>query len=171
MLKLLVPIVVLVIIATTGFFWLRNQESKPTPTPSPIVEVSVSPQPASSSPQSKSDPCEVLVNGSADVPLLQVGIIWEKPVMTAYDVPITEGTKKMNGCLIKSDLIEFNKASEIRNKYAANMTSKEWINISSSDLPGESGSDTWFNKQKEYLLLEISPAEKPNVEVIIFYSN
>jgi len=174
MLKLLLPLVILLILAGGGFYLYQTSRSKPV-TQETTYEKLITPPPTSplASPQvspATAGPCEVLTKGSVDVPPLYAGIQWQNPTIGGYDVPLgEEGSRKMDGCLIKSSEIEFSIASKARSFYTSEALNKDWSSISSSDLPGEAGSDTW-NKNSKYILFEILPLKKPNVQVVLFYT-
>ena len=174
MLKLIVPLVIVFVLAVGGIFLYKNLQKEPVyqPTPSPEITATSTPpiQNPTASPAIKSDPCEVLTKGSSNVPpLYNEGITWQKPAVTEYEVPLAEGSRKMNGCLIKSSEIEFSSASKARSFYTSEALNKGWSSISSSDLPGEAGSDTW-DKDSKYILFEILPLKKPNVQIVLFYT-
>ena len=174
MLKLIIPIIIVLTLIGGGFYLYKNLQTEQVNQTSPPTQAINTPSPSAksttASPLTKSDPCEVLVRGSSDVPpLYKEGVTWEKAQVTEYEVPLAEGSQKMNGCLIKSSEIEFSSASKARSFYASEALNKGWNNISSSDLPGEAGSDTW-SKNSRYLLFEILPLTKPNVQVTLFYT-
>ena len=174
MLKLIVPLVIVFALASGGFFLYQNSQKKPvnqtSSSPKAISTSTPSVQSPTASPVTKANPCEVLTKGSVDVPpLYKEGITWQKPAVTEYEVPLAEGSRKMNGCLIKSSEIEFSSASKARSFYTSEALNKGWSSISSSDLPGEAGSDTW-DKDSKYILFEILPLKKPNVQIVLFYT-
>ena len=177
MLKLLIPLITVAVLASGafGYYYIQNSRLKPSPAPAPNAQPSVTPSPVlklSPSPQAKKetpDLCEILIKGNSDVPPLYSGVEWQEPTITEYEVPLAEGSRSMNGCLIKSLKIKFNNSSRVRSFYTSEALTKGWSNISSSDLPGESGSDTW-NNNSSYLLLEILPLARPDVQVVLFYT-
>lgn len=167
------PIIIVLIAAGGGFLLFQNIRTKSAPQSTSLPQATQTPtssRQSNSSPTPSSDLCEVLTKGSSDLPpLYKNGITWQQAKIAEYDVPLAEGSNKMIGCSIKSSEIEFSSSSKARSFYTSEALSKGWNNISSSDLPGEAGSDTW-SKNSKYFVFEILPLTKSNVQVTLFYS-
>lgn len=174
MLRPVLILLVLAVLAGGGFFLYQNLKIRPASQPTPIPQITKTPSTtqitSTTSPQATLTLCQVLEQGSTDVPpLYKEGIIWEKPVIDEYEVPLLEGAKKLKGCLIKSSELQFSNASQVRSWYTSEMLNRQWVSVASSDLPGEASPDTWTKNNKK-LLFEIVPFNKPNTQIVLFYS-
>src|SRR3990167_2808874 len=131
MLKLIVPLVIVFALASGGFFLYQNSQKKPvnqtSSSPKAISTSTPSVQSPTASPVTKANPCEVLTKGSVDVPpLYKEGITWQKPAVTEYEVPLAEGSRKMNGCLIKSRDTADDKSLQAIGYYDDNLQKSGW---------------------------------------------
>lgn len=156
MLKLLVPLIIVLALAGGGFFLYKNLQKKPVTQPTSIPQVlKNSPQPTPSPITATVDPCEVLTKGSTDIPpLYQEGIIWQQPKITEYEVPLAEGSQKMNGCLITTTQISLDLSDQIRDSYTSELQKRNWELETAGDMPG-AGFVTW-KKDKSYFILRVN---------------
>ena len=177
MLKLLIPIFIVVILGTGGFFLYKNLQTTPTSKPSATTVTEASPsdqtqnQAQSPTASATTDPCEVLTKGNDNLPPLFSGVTWQKPEMTTYEVPIAEGSQMMNGCLIKSLKNPDELAREARIYYEKNLSLNKWKMIVIADGP-DGALDTYQLNEAyfviKYDVIQDSPSQK---NLIIFYNN
>ena len=178
---LIVPLVVLVF-GVSGLFLYKSFQTKQVPLPTSTTQASKAPSPttevASSPPTaSTSDPCEVLIKGNSDVPpLYEEGITWEKTQVTEYEIPLgEEGSRKMSGCLIKTQNITDQKGRDVRIFYSGKMAETKWNPLTSAD--GMYSSIESYGKDSKYFVIQqnlapgvTSPTQNPLVVIEVFYS-
>lgn len=179
--KLLVPLIIVLALASGGFFLYKNLQKTPVYQPTPSSEITATSTPPiqnpTASPVTKSDPCEVLTKGSADIPpLYQEGIIWQQPAMTEYEVPLgEEGSKKMRGCLIKSQGVTDLNGRDVRIFYSGKMAESKWDPLTSAD--GMYSSIESYRKNSKYFVIQQNlapgvslPTQNPRVVIEVFYT-
>lgn len=157
--KLLVPLIVVLILVGGGFYFYQNFKAKPIyqPTPSPKITTTSTPpiQGSISSPAIKSDTCEVLTKGSADIPpLYKEGITWQQPTISEYEVPLKTEERKLQGCIIKSNKISVKEKIDIRGYYYGRLLNLGWNNIVSAD--GPTGGVESYQKENKYLVVSVN---------------
>lgn len=155
MIKAVVLVVVLAILGGGGFFLYKNFQttSKPSPESSPITATTPTPSPSTT--QASQDACQVLEQGSTDVPpLYKEGITWQQPTMTEYEVPLKTEELKLQGCFIKSNEISVKKKIDIRGYYSDRLLKSGWNNIVSAD--GPTGGLESYQKQDRYFVVSVN---------------
>lgn len=181
MLKLFVPLIVVLVLVGGGFYFYQNFKTKPIYQPTPSPETAVTPilpiQGSTPSPMAKSDTCEVLTKGSADVPpLYKEGVSWQVPMITEYDVPLgEEGIKKVKGCLISSEQNSEDLILKASGYLDDNLQQKGWrILVTASG--SFSGTDSYRKDNKlfvarHFVVLGTSPqAINPPILLELFYA-
>jgi len=180
MLKLLIPIIIVPTLIGAGFYLYKNLQTKQvnqtSPSPQSISTPSRSTKNPTASPVTKSDPCEVLIKGSSDVPPLYEVASWQEPAITEYEIPLgEEDSKKMSGCLIKSQNITDHKGRDVRIFYSGKMAELKWSPLTSAD--GMYSSIESYRKDSKYFVIQqnlapsvTSSTQNPLVVIEVFYS-
>ena len=115
MLKLLIPIIIVPTLIGAGFYLYKNLQTKQvnqtSPSPQSISTPSRSTKNPTASPVTKSDPCEVLVRGSSDVPALYPNVVSGKgSIITqkilGYDDEDNSVETNVTGCLINLKAVD-----------------------------------------------------------------
>lgn len=131
MLKWILVVVVLTAVGGGGFFLYQNFQTaspKESPGSSPIIATTPTPEVSPSTTQTSQDACQVLQQGSADVPsLYKEGITWQMATTLEYAVPLgEEGQKKMVGCLANSTHSTEDLALRVGGYYDDNLQKNGW---------------------------------------------
>lgn len=160
--KAVLVIVVLAVVGGGGFLLYQNFQttsSKPSSEPSPLTVTTPTPTVPSAASQAPQDTCQIIQQGSADVPpLYEEGITWQQPSIGKYEVGEYEdpsagegfSSKEINGCLIKTTIsLEF--ANKIRVYYSENLPKDSWREVSTAD--GPSSFEDVFKKDKKYFVI------------------
>ena len=177
--RLIIPVVILLLVASGGFYLYQNFKAKPASQEvvygSPTSYQTQSPisSPASTA-KEPTDPCEVLTKGNEDVPVLYSRVKWDKPFLGDYDIPVDkDGLKKITGCVIKASNITDTISSQVRNYY--NLEKYAWKNIVVAD--GVYSSTDVYQKGNRYFLVRRYPTPgqqnqgtEPLISVDVFYS-
>lgn len=176
MVKFVLPLIIVALLFGGGFFLYQNLQTKPTLQPTSTPQTVATPAPISS-PTTSIDPCEALTKGSADIPpLYKEGITWQQPKVTEYEVLLgEEGSKKMSGCLIKSQGVTDLQGRDVRIFYSGKITESKWDPLTSAD--GMYSSIESYRKNSKYFVIQqnlapgvSSPTLKPLVVIEVFYS-
>lgn len=172
--KAVLVIVVLGVLGGGGFLLYQNFQTtsfKPSPEPSPLTVTTPTPTVPSGTSQVSQDACQILQNGSADVPpLYEEGITWQQPTMTEYEIPLGEGSQRMLGCLITSSKISLDLSDQVRDSYTKELQTREWELESAGDAPG-AGFITWKKTNSYFVLRVNSVASDLNSKTLtLFYT-
>jgi hypothetical protein len=159
MLKPVLILVLLVVFGVGGFFLYQNLQTKPAPQLTPTPQIAKTPSPTQVVPTTSLQPtltvCQILEQGSADVPpLYKEGLTWQQPTMTEYEVPLAEGSQQMKGCLITTSQTSLDSSDQVRDGYTKELEAKKWEIESAGDMP-DAGFVTW-KKNKSYVVLRIN---------------
>ena len=180
--KLLIVLLVILVFSVSGLFLYKNFQTKQVPQPTPTTQASKSPSATTkvaSSPLTAiaTNPCEVLIKGNNDIPpLYEEGLTWEKTQVTEYEIPLgEEGSRKMSGCLIKSQNITDHKGRDVRIFYSGKMAELKWSPLTSAD--GMYSSIESYRKDSKYFVIQqnlapsvTSSTQNPLVVIEVFYS-
>jgi hypothetical protein len=183
MLKPILILVLFIILGVGGVFLYQNLQTKPVSQPTlPPQTTQTSPTQITppTSPQMTLTACQILEQGSADVPLLyKEGVTWEKSTMTEekiteYDENYNQSVLFLRGCLVKATGVTSDQANEFDEQYHITFEQDKWKLV--NDFAGPDGSLTTYKKQNKYLLIEkrinpkISSAGNLKYDLRIFYS-
>ncbi|MEX2028233.1 MAG: hypothetical protein WD988_01925 [Candidatus Curtissbacteria bacterium] len=173
MLKLLVPVVIILLLLSAGFYLLQWQNVQ-----TPALDNKTAVAPPSPINFSTSDPCEVLVKGDDNLSPLYPGVSWSEPIISEerivdYGLEEDPVAMSLDGCLVNSSLIDFDTGNKIMKYYSESSTGNGWREAVSAD--GPDGSMITYYKQGEYLLLDMRLADSfykdSKYRVKLFYSN
>lgn len=181
MLRSILILVLLVILGVGGFFLYQSLQTKPAPQSTPTPQITKTPSPTqitpTTTPQAALTSCQILEQGNADVPsLYKEGVSWQRPSVTQYEVPLgEEGSRRMRGCLIKSQNIGTLKGRDIRIFYSGELIRLNWKPIVSAD--GVYSSVESYQKNSKYFVIQqkvaagvILPTPSPDILIELFYS-
>lgn len=164
MLKLLIPVIVVLALASGGFYLYQTSRPKPV-TQETAFEKPISPSPTlpAVSPQASpaiADACEVLTKGSADVPPVYSDIQWQQPQMTEheireYDKDYNLNSKMSKGCLIKSQKTTSEVTGNLWTYYMNKLDQYGWRQVDGAD--GVTGSMVTYKKNKRYFVIDEHP--------------
>lgn len=160
MLKLIVPIVVIAVLGISGFFLYQSFQTKPTSQPTSTSNTQTA--------------CPVLSDVGIDLPKIGKQVKWTGPSKSEFTVPLLKGGRKdkqVAGCLIKSEVISNEIASEIRNYFhLEEMSKKGWVEEVVADGPGM-GIDSWSKAEKYFVVKTDSVNLEPPTQIVtLFYT-
>lgn len=165
--RLIVFLVLVLLVGGGGFYLYQNLQKQPPKTTAQTTKATPSP----ATPQS-SDPCEVLVKGSAEVPsLYKEGITWQQPTIAEYEVPLGTdiGSKVMTGCLSKTSA-DNESSRMVRSYYLEELHKRGWKVIVQGDAPF-GGLDS-HQKGDQYVVIELKVNSNflDQMDVALFYT-
>ena len=171
--RLFVFLVILLAVGAGGFFLYKTLQGQPVTQEKSINQSAATASPAPAVTQS-SDPCEILVKGSADLPPLYSGVSWSEPETGVYDVPLRgEAPQKIDGCLIRTENVMEKISSEIRRHYS--LEKYAWENLVVAD--GMYSSTVSYRSGDNYFVFRSFPdpkspkgASAPPIIVELFYA-
>lgn len=181
--RLIIPVIILLLVASGGFYLYQNLRIKPSQqqTTQNQVDQSSLPSsvpPATSSPIVQADLCGVLTEGNGILPKLYSNVSWTKGVITdksilEYDSENNPSENIHHGCMSTSTGLTNSLSNEIMTYYYKFVNGNDWNEVFSADSPD--GSIVTYKKANRYLYLEerINPnvsSETQKYDLTIFYS-
>lgn len=172
MLKLIIPFVAVLVLGIGGFFLYQNFQTKSSTQLTSTPPTTIIPEPTSFPTAQKE--CSLLSNIGIELPKLDKKINWTEPVKSEFSIPLLRQgreDKLINGCLIKSGVVTFNVASEIRNYFQIEeMPRKGWVEEVVGDGAG-TGISSWSKNGKYFVVqTESVNVEPPTQIVTLFYT-
>jgi len=178
MLKPVLILVLLAVFAGGGFFLYQNLQTRSAPPAggsTPIPQITKTPSPTQTSftvsPTPTLTACQILEQGSADVPpLYKEGVTWQAIKKDEFLVPLEDRDQLMSGCSVKTIELQYDVSSKVRGYYSKALTNLGWVSVGGGDRPG--GSIASWSKNNKYFVVKVDPVRVESLSQVItlFYT-